>query len=131
MRRVVVTGMGVISPIGNDVETFWNSLKEKKTGIGELTRFDTSDYKVKLAAQVKDFSAKDYMDFKEAKRMELFSQYAVAASVQAMENAGLNLEEEDCTRIGVSVGCGIGSLQIMEQAHKRLLEKVRGVSHPF
>lgn len=131
MRRVVVTGMGVISPIGNDVETFWNSLKEKKTGIGELTRFDTSDYKVKLAAQVKDFSAKDYMDFKEAKRMELFSQYAVAASVQAMENAGLNLEEEDCTRIGVSVGCGIGSLQIMEQAHKRLLEKGPGRIPPL
>lgn len=131
MKRVVVTGMGVISPIGNEVNEFWNNLKEKKTGIGTLTRFDTTDYKVKLAAEVKGFNPKDYMDFKEAKRMELFSQYAVAASAQAIEDAGLDLEKEDCTRIGVSVGCGIGSLQIMETAHKRLLEKGPGRIPPL
>lgn len=131
MKRVVVTGMGVISPIGNEINEFWNNLKEKKTGIGTLTRFDTTDYKVKLAAEVKDFNPKDYMDFKEAKRMELFSQYAVAASAQAIEEAGLDLEKEDCTRIGVSVGCGIGSLQIMETAHKRLLEKGPGRIPPL
>lgn len=131
MKRVVVTGMGVISPIGNEVNEFWNNLKEKKTGIGTLTRFDTTDYKVKLAAEVKGFNPKDYMDFKEAKRMELFSQYAVAASAQAIEDAGLDLEKEDCTRIGVSVGCGIGSLQIIETAHKRLLEKGPGRIPPL
>ncbi len=123
MRRVVVTGMGIISPIGNTVEQFWNSLKEQRVGIGELTRFDTSSYKVKLAAQVNDFDPKQYMDFKEAKRMELFSQYAVAAAIQAVEDAGLCLEEEDRNRIGVSVGCGIGSLQILEQAHTKLTTK--------
>ncbi len=123
MKRVVVTGMGVISPVGNSVPEFWNSLKEKKVGIGELTRFDTSAYKVKLAAQVKDFDPLLTMDYKEAKRMELFSQYAVAASSEAIADSGLDLEREDATRIGVSVGCGIGSLQIMEQAHARLTEK--------
>lgn len=123
MRRVVVTGMGIISPIGNTIEQFWENLKAKKVGIGELTRFDTSAYKVKLAAQVNDFDPKNYMDFKEAKRMELFSQYAVAAAVQAVADAGLCLEQEDCTRIGVSVGCGIGSLQILEQAHTKLTAK--------
>lgn len=123
MKRVVVTGMGVISPVGNSVPEFWNSLKEKKVGIGELTRFDTSAYKVKLAAQVKDFDPLLTMDYKEAKRMELFSQYAVAASSEAIADSGLDLEREDVTRIGVSVGCGIGSLQIMEQAHARLMEK--------
>lgn len=123
MRRVVVTGMGIISPIGNTVDTFWESLKQKKVGIGELTRFDTSDYKVKVAAQVNDFDPLTVMDFKEAKRMELFSQYAVAASAEALRESGLDLENEDVTRIGVSVGCGIGSLQAMEEAHKKLLEK--------
>ena len=123
MKRVVVTGMGIISPIGNTIDEFWNSLKEKKTGIGTLTRFDTSDYKVKLAAQVNDFDPMKYMDRKEAKRMELFSQYAIAASVEAIEQSGLDLEIEDATRIGVSVGCGIGSLQIMETSYDRLVNK--------
>ena len=123
MKRVVVTGMGVISPIGNTVDEFWNNLKEKKTGIGTLTKFDTSDYKVKLAAQVKDFDPMKYMDKKEAKRMELFSQYAVAAATEAINQSGLDLEKEDVERIGVSVGCGIGSLDIMESAHQKLQEK--------
>lgn len=123
MKRVVVTGMGIISPIGNTVDEFWDSLKAKKVGIGELTRFDTSEYKVKLAAQVNDFDPLNYMDRKEAKRMELFSQYAVAASQEAVKHAGLHLEEEDTTRIGVSVGCGIGSLQIMESSYDRLINK--------
>ena len=123
MRRVVVTGMGIISPIGNSVEEFWNSLKEKKVGIGKLTRFDTSQYKVKLAAQVEDFDPLKTMDFKEAKRMELFSQYAVAAAAEAIRDAKLDLQQEDIQRIGVSVGCGIGSLQIMESAYDRLTSK--------
>lgn len=115
--------MGIISPIGNTVDTFWESLKQKKVGIGELTRFDTSDYKVKVAAQVNDFDPLAEMDFKEAKRMELFSQYAVAASAEAIKDSGLDLAAEDAERIGVSVGCGIGSLQAMEEAHKKLVEK--------
>lgn len=131
MQRVAVTGMGIISPIGNTVEEFWNSLKEKKVGIGELTRFDTSAYQVKLAAEVKAFDPQKYMNFKEAKRMELFSQYAVAAASDAIEDARLVLEEEDRTRIGVSVGCGIGSLQILEQAHTKLMTKGPGRVPPL
>ena len=123
MRRVVVTGMGIISPIGNSVETFWDSLKAGKAGIGTLDRFDTSDFDVKLAAEVKDFDSLATMNFKEAKRMELFSQYAVAAAAEAVQDAGLELEKEDCTRIGVSVGCGIGSLQVLEQAHTKLTQR--------
>lgn len=123
MKRVVVTGMGVISPIGNDVETFWNNAKKGTVGIGEITYFDTTEYKVKLAGQVKDFDAAKYMDPKAAKRMELFCQYAVAAAKEAIESSGLDLEKEDVTRIGVSVGSGIGSLQAIEREHSKLLEK--------
>ena len=90
-RRVVVTGMGAITPIGNDVESFWNHVKEGKVGIDYITRFDTTEYKVKVAAEVKDFVAKNYMDFRSAKRMELFSQYAVAAALEAMKDAGLEM----------------------------------------
>lgn len=122
-RRVVVTGMGAITPIGNDVDSFWNGLKEKKVGIGPITYFDTTDYKAKLAAQVKDFNAKDYMDPKAARRMELFSQYAVAASRQALEDAGIDMTKEDPYMVGVAVGSGIGSLQAFERDHKKLLEK--------
>ena len=115
--------MGIISPIGNSVEVFWDSLKKKKIGIGEIQRFDASDYKVKLDAEVKEFDPLKVMEFKEAKRMELFSQYAVAAAAEAIKEAGLDIEKEDTSRIGVSVGCGIGSLQILEQAQKKLEEK--------
>lgn len=131
MRRVVVTGMGVISPIGNTVEEFWNNIKEKKVGIGSLTKFDTNDYKVKLAAEVKGFDPLQYMDKKEAKRMERFSQYAVAAATEAIEQSGIRLEQEDRERMGVSVGCGIGSLDVMEDAHKRLMEKGPGRVQPL
>ncbi|MCM1252056.1 MAG: beta-ketoacyl-ACP synthase II [Clostridium sp.] len=122
-RRVVVTGMGAITPIGLSVEEFWNGVKEGKTGFGGITKFDASEYKCKLAAEVKGFDGKNYMDFKAAKRMELFCQYAVAATKEAMEDAGLDMEKEDAFRVGVSVGSGIGSLQAMERAHSKLLEK--------
>ena len=121
--RVVVTGMGAITPIGNDVESFWNGLKNKQIGIGPITYFDTTDYKCKLAAQVKDFNAKDYMDPKSARRMELFSQYAVAAAKQALDQAGIDMTKEDPYRVGVSVGSGIGSLQAVERDCKKLFEK--------
>lgn len=130
-NRVVVTGMGVITPIGNDVESFWNGLKEKKVGIGQITCFDTTDYKVKLAAEVKNFDARDYMDVKTSKRMERFSQFAVAAAKEALEDAGISMEKEDPYRVGVCVGSGIGSLQAMEREHKRLLEKGPGRINPL
>lgn len=131
MRRVVVTGLGIISPLGNNIDEFWNNIKESKVGIKEITRFDTSEYKVKLAAEVEDFNAKDYMDNRDARRMELFSQYAVAASKQAVEDAGLDIEKEDMTRVGVSVGSGIGSLQAMEKDHTKLMEKGPGRISPL
>ena len=91
----MITGMGAVTPIGNTVEAFWNSVKEGKNGIGEITKFDTTDYKVKIAAEVKGFVAKERMDFKASKRMETFSQYAVAAAKEACEDAGFRMENED------------------------------------
>ncbi|EEQ62331.1 beta-ketoacyl-ACP synthase II [Enterocloster sp. OA13] len=121
--RVVITGMGAITPIGNDVESFWQGLKDKKVGIAPITYFDTTDYKCKLAAEVKGFNAKDYMDPKAARRMEAFSQFAVAASKEALEHSGIDMEKEDPYRVGVCVGSGIGSLQAMEKDIQKLLEK--------
>lgn len=122
-RRVVVTGLGAVTPIGNNVEEFWEGIKAGKVGIGEITRFDTTDYKVKLAGEVKGFSPKEHMDFKAARRMELFSQYAVAAALEAVKDAGLDMEKEDSFRVGVSVGSGIGSLQTVESALEKIKEK--------
>ena len=122
-RRVVVTGMGAVTPIGNNVEEFWSSVKAGKVGIGEITKFDTTAYKVKIAAEVKDFNVADYMDLKAANRMEPFSQYAIAAAVQAMNQSGIDMKEEDSYRVGVIIGSGIGGLGCMEREHSKLLEK--------
>ena len=130
-RRVVVTGMGAITPIGNSVEEFWNGLKEKKVGIAPITYFDTTDYKAKLAAEVKDFDPKQFMDPKAAKRMEQFCQFAVAAAGQAIADAGLIMEQEDPYMVGCSVGSGIGSLQAMEREYDRLKEKGPGRVGPM
>ena len=130
-RRVVVTGMGAITPIGNSVEEFWNGLKEKKVGIAPITYFDTTDYKAKLAAEVKNFDPKQFMDPKAAKRMEQFCQFAVAATRQAVEDAGLDMSQEDPFRVGVSIGSGIGSLQSVEREYKKLLEKGPGRVNPL
>ena len=121
--RVVVTGLGVVTPIGNDVDSFWNGIKNKEVGIGPITCFDTADFKCKLAAEVKDFDPKAYMDSKTARRMERFSQFAVAAASQALAQSGLNMEQEDPFRVGVSIGSGIGSLQEIERGCKKLEEK--------
>lgn len=121
--RVVVTGMGAVTPIGNDVESFWQGLKDKKVGIGPISYFDTTDFKCKLAAEVKDFDPKAYMDPKAARRMERFSQLAVAASKQALEQSGLDMSKEDPYRVGVCVGSGIGSLQAMEKDVIKMHEK--------
>lgn len=123
MKRVVITGMGAITPIGLNVEEYWEGLKNGKTGFGAITQFDTTEYKAKLAASVKGFNAKEHMDFKSAKRMELFSQYAVAAAKEAFAQSGLDMEKEDPYRVGCSVGSGVGSLQAIEREHEKLLEK--------
>lgn len=122
-RRVVVTGMGAITPIGNSVEAFWDSVKQGKTGFDRISYFDTTDFKCKLAAEVKDFDAAAYMDKKAARRMEQFCQFAVAAAKEAIEDAALDMEKEDPYRAGCAVGSGIGSLQAMEREHTRLEEK--------
>ena len=130
-RRVVITGMGAITPIGNSVEEFWNSIKEGKTGFGPITYFDTADYRCKLAAEVKDFDPTQYMDKKSARRMEQFCQFAVAAAGQAITDAGLTMEQEDPYMVGCSVGSGIGSLQAMEREYDRLKEKGPGRVGPM
>ena len=130
-RRVVITGMGAITPIGNSVEEFWNSIKEGKTGFGSITYFDTADYRCKLAAEVKDFDPTQYMDKKSARRMEQFCQFAVAAAGQAITDAGLTMEQEDPYMVGCSVGSGIGSLQAMEREYDRLKEKGPGRVGPM
>ena len=131
MRRVVVTGMGAITPVGIGVESFWENIKKKTLGFGEITRFDTSDYKVKIAAEVKDFVAKEHMDFKAARRMELFCQYAVVAAKEAFEQSGIEMEKEDAFRVGCSIGSGIGSLQAMEAAYGKIMDKGPGRVNPL
>ena len=121
-RRVVITGLGAVTPIGNTVPEFWTNVRKGTVGIGEITGFDTKDFKVKLAAQVKDFHGEEKMDAKAARRMELFSQYAVAAAKEALEDAGLDLTKEDLFRAGVIVGSGIGSLSTIEKEYTKILE---------
>lgn len=130
-RRVVVTGMGAITPIGNSTEAFWKSVTEGTVGIGGITHFDATEYKCRIAAEVKDFVAKEHMDFKAAKRMELFSQYAVAAAKEALEDSGLEIEKEDPYMVGTSISSGVGSLQAMEREHSRLVEKGPGRVGPL
>ena len=121
-RRVVVTGLGAVTPIGNTVPEFWQGIREGRVGIGEITRFDTESFKVKLAAEVRNFDAAERMDPKAAKRMERFSQYAVAAAKEAFADADLHLEEEDPFRAGVIVGSGIGSLETVESEYAKILK---------
>lgn len=122
-RRVVVTGMGLITPLGNDINTFWNNIKEQKTAFKPITYFDTTEYKANLGAQVEDFDPKQYMDPKSARRMETFCQFAIAAAKQALEDSKLDLDNEDRTKIGVSIGSGIGSLQAVEREYTKLVNK--------
>lgn len=130
-RRVVVTGLGAITPIGLSVAEFWQAIKEEKTGFGEITYFDASAFKCHLAAEVKDFDGKNYMDVKAAKRMERFCQYAVAATKEALEDAKIDMEKENPFRVGCAIGSGVGSLQAMEREHKKLLEKGPGRVNPM
>ena len=132
MKRVVVTGLGVISPVGNDVATFWQSLIAGKCGIGPITAFDTTDYKVKIAAEVKDFDPLLYMEKQEARKQDRFSQYAVAAASQAVADSGLHSGENiDPFRFGVYIGTGTGGMQSFLTESEKLLEKGPGRTSPF
>ena len=131
MKRVVVTGMGAVTPIGITVEKFWESVLEGKVGIGPIQNFDTTQYKAKLSAEVIDFDPKAYIEPKAAKRMDRFSQMAVTASMEAMQDSGLNIEEEDSYRLGVCVGSGVGSLMGIEREYDKMLAKGPGRIHPL
>ena len=122
-RRCVITGMGAVTPLGSTVASFWEGIKNGVCGIGKITKFDTTDYKVKIGAEVKDFDAEKYMGKKDIKRNDLYSVYAMAAAAQAMEDSGLKLEGEDALRAGVIVGSGIGGLMTMQEQVIRLNEK--------
>lgn len=122
MRRVVVTGLGAVTPLGTNVETFWENLKTGKNGIDLITRFDTADFRVKLAAEVKDFDPSVYMDKMEVRRSDLFVRYAIASACQAMEDSGL-AGNIDPMRLGVYYGSGIGGFETFSAEHKNLMEK--------
>ncbi|CAG37517.1 beta-ketoacyl-ACP synthase II [Desulfotalea psychrophila] len=130
-RRVVVTGVGLVTPLGTGVEKTWENLCAGKSGIDTITRFDTSDFAVKIAAEVKDFQAEDFFDKKSAKHMDLFAQYGVAAAVMALKDSGFEITEENCERVGVITGCGMGSLPMIEKYHQVFMEKGPRKISPF
>ncbi len=131
-NRVVVTGLGIISPVGNDISTFWQSLKEGKSGAGPITCFDASKFDSRIAAEIKNFDPALYgLSSKDVKRMDKFAQYAIASARQAFSDSGLDLEKEDRERIGVLIGSGIGSLFTIEEEHKVMLSKGPSKMSPF
>lgn len=123
MRRVVVTGLGAVTPIGNSVEEFWNGIKTNKCGIDEITAFDLTDHKVKLAAEVKNFNPEDYMDKKEARRIDRYIQLAMVAAQEVMKDSNLDVSKIDNTRFGVIAASGIGGLITISQGVTDLNEK--------
>ena len=129
-RRVVVTGVGLVIPTGIGVETAWKNVCEGKSGIGPLTRFDTNGFETKIAGEVKDFNPELYIDKKEIKKMDLFIQYAIAATKEALEDAQLNITPENCEQIGVIVGTGLGGLPTLEKYHKSFWREGRAESLP-
>lgn len=131
MKRVVITGTGVVSPVGNDTETFWNNIKNGVSGIGTVTRFDVENYTCKVAGEVKDFDITQFIDKKEAKRMDRFTHYAVAAALMAVKDAGLDMEKEDANRVGVILGSGIGGIETLENQHETMMNKGPGRVSPF
>lgn len=131
MRRVVITGMGVVSPLGCELGSFWDSIKAGECGIGPVTRFDASQFDCRIAGEVRDFNAEDYIDRKEARRMDRFAQYAVAAAKMALSNSGLDLEKVNSEMLGVVLGCGVGGFELIEAQHRALLEKGPGRVSPF
>ncbi|ETT87819.1 beta-ketoacyl-ACP synthase II [Viridibacillus sp. FSL R5-0477] len=130
-RRVVVTGMGAVTPLGNDVETTWKAVKEGKSGVGPLTRIDAEQFPAKVAAEVKDFDIEAYIPRKEARKMDRFTHYALAASIMAVKDAGLEITPEVGLRTGVWIGSGIGGMETYEQQFRNFLEKGQRRVSPF
>ena len=130
-RRVVITGMGAVTPIGIGKDEFWKNLIAGKSGIRKITRFDASEYNSQIAGEVDGFDPADYMDAKESKRMDRYSQFAVAAAKMAIEDAGLDLEKEDCDRIGTYVGAGIGGMETLHTQYEKLFAKGPKRLSPF
>ena len=130
-KRVVVTGLGAITPLGNNVETLWSNIKEGKSGIDYITRVDKDEFPVSVAAEVTDFDPSDYMEKKEARKMDLFAQYAVAASDMALKDSGLKITDENAERVGVWIGCGIGGMDTYEKQIRRFIDKGYKRVSPF
>ncbi|MGY3569161.1 beta-ketoacyl-ACP synthase II [Vibrio paucivorans] len=130
-RRVVVTGMGMLSPVGNTVESSWKALLAGQSGIVNIEHFDTTNFSTRFAGLVKDFNCEEYMSKKDARKMDLFIQYGIAAGVQALDDSGLTVTEENAARVGVAIGSGIGGLGLIETGHQALVEKGPRKISPF
>jgi 3-oxoacyl-[acyl-carrier-protein] synthase II len=130
-RRVVVTGLGCISPVGNDVDTTWDNIKAGVSGIGEITYFDTTAYSTKIAGEVKDFDPTQYIDKKETKKMDRFIQLGIAAGIQALDDSGLDITDANAKRVGVAIGSGIGGLPLIEENHSKLVNSGPRRVSPF
>ena len=122
-RRVVITGLGALTPIGNSAKDFWEGIKEGKCGIDKITKFDTTTFKVKLAAELKDYDPENYFDKREAKRLDKFSQYAIVAAREAWQDSGLDKETENMERVGIIIGSGIGGIETIEIENRKCVEK--------
>ncbi|CAH1531079.1 beta-ketoacyl-(acyl carrier protein) synthase II [Vibrio rotiferianus] len=130
-RRVVVTGMGMLSPVGNTVESSWKALLEGQSGIVNIDHFDATNFSTRFAGLVKDFDCTEYMSKKDARKMDLFIQYGIAAGIQALDDSGLKITEENAARVGVAIGSGIGGLDLIEKGHSALVEKGPRKVSPF
>lgn len=130
-KRVVITGLGAVTPVGTDVETAWENIKKGVSGIGRLTRIDPELFPAKVAAEINDFEVEKYIDKKEARRMDRFTQYAVAAAKMAVADAKLEITEENGPRIGVWIGSGIGGMETYEEQFKIFTEKAPAPREPI
>lgn len=131
MKRVVVTGVGAITPIGKNCNDFWSGIKEGRNGVDTITAFDVTDFKCKIAAEIKDFDAAEYIDKKDARKMDRYTQFGFIAAREAFENSGLDMEKEDPWRIGVITGSGVGGIETLETQHETLMTKGPGRVSPF
>ena len=131
MRRVVITGMGAVTPIGNDVESFWQGIKNGVCGIDTIKSFDASAYKTQIAGEIKNLNIEDYIEKKEARKMDRYTQLALIAATEAVKSSGLDMEKEDNWKVGVITGTGIGGMQTFEEQHTALMEKGPGRVSPF
>ena len=131
MRRVVVTGMGIVSPVGNDLESAWTNIREGRSGIGPVQEIDASEFPTRIAGEIRDFDVSDYFPARDARRMDEFMHYGIAASVDAVKDSGLEVTEENGHRIGVAMGAGIGGLATIENNHNKYLSGGSRKVSPF